>query len=295
MKIALLATALVLFTAHQESPTKSFTEPYLGIQFNYPKTWTIEKTTTPTLSGNKVNPKRKPKIDKTRTLFLLPIDNSVNKAELEVVRTEYHASVDLWQTIQIRESEINKTQVVRQWEQDILGVPMLFSRVDSPNGRTAIVGLFYTRTSFKLLFRLTAPSTEIDKVTFEFNKMLETLKYIDGSLPKEDDPSVTLDPIGKKPQPVVPVARVIDAPSTGPKVPLKAPVTANVVVSTKPVMVRLPEGWTAENMKDNALDIKESTLSVPMHVQVFSVLDSDPAPTALIKLSAKCPGRDKSM
>jgi hypothetical protein len=290
MKFALFATALTLIAVQQDATTKTFTEPYLGIQFNYPKSWSIEKTTTPTIAVSPTKSKRKPKLDKTRSLFSIPIEDSINKAELEVVRTEYHASIDLWQTIQLRESDLDKTQVVRQWEQDILGVPMLFSRVDSSaHGAqtTAIVGLFYTRTSLKLLLRLTAPSSEIDKVTYEFNKMLETLRYVDGSLPKEDDPSINLEPVTKKLQPVLPTPKVIDAPSVGPKVPLKAPITADITVSTHNVMLRFPEGWSVKNTKDNTVDLVSANVSVPLHLQGFSTLDSDPPTTALLKLSAK--------
>ena len=87
MNTALLAAVLTLLSPVQESSTKTFTEPYLGIQFNYPKAWTIEKTTQPTLNVRKVNSKKKPKNDVTRTLFEVPIPNSMNHGELEVVRT----------------------------------------------------------------------------------------------------------------------------------------------------------------------------------------------------------------
>ncbi len=290
MNFALLASTIALFTTQQDVPTKTFTEPYLGMQFTYPTTWVMEKTTTPTLTGSKKPSKRKPKVDKSRTLFLIPIENSLNKAELEVVRTEYHASIDLWQTIQLRESELDKTQIVRQWEQDILGVPMLFSRIDlgqKGGGNSAIVGLFYTRSSFKLLLRLTAPTSEIDKVTYQFNKMLETLRYTDGKLPQEDDPSIDLDPVGKKLVPVAPTPRIIDAPTKGPKVLFKAPVTADLVVSTRKITLRLPQSWVPEQAKDNVVDLKEASLTAPLHLQVFSSLDSDLAPTALLKLAAK--------
>ncbi|MDR3692410.1 MAG: hypothetical protein P4L46_23710 [Fimbriimonas sp.] len=290
MKLALLATAVALMIGQQDSTTKTFTEQYLGIQFNYPKTWTIEKTTKPTLTTAPSKSKRKPRIDKSTTLFSIPIANSMQKAELEVVRTEYHASIDLWQTIQLRESELNRTQVVRQWEQDILGVPMLFCRIDSTTRGTqltSIVGLFYTRTSLKLLLRMTAPSSQIDSVQYEFNKMLETLRYVDGTLPQEDDPSINLEPVAKKLQPVMATPKVIDAPPTGPKVPIKAPVATDLVVSTHKVVLRLPEGWSVANANGNTIELHSADVGSPVRLQAFSTLDSDPAGAALEKLAAK--------
>ena len=275
MIIALFFVAVARFTPLQDVPTAVFTEPFCGFQFNYPKTWSVVKSN-----------KRK---DRDRTTLVIPIEGTEDKAELDVDRTDFHASTDLWQTIQLRANEQLHRQVVRQWTQEVLGVSMLFSRIDyTERGvqKSAVVGLFYTRTSEKLMLRLTSPTEDFDKVFYTFGKMLETLRQTDGKLPEEDNPNIELAPVSKKPELAPIMAHAIDASSKNNKTVVKAPVTVDIVVSTRKVTFRVPEGWTAENVKGNEFDLKQENLTVPLHLQFFSVLDSAPPMQALTKLSA---------
>jgi len=274
MKIALLLAAVCSLSFQQDVPMATFTEPFVGFQFNYPKAWTITKT------------KRK---ENWRSVFAIPLEGTSETAQLEVDRTEFHSSTDLWQTIQVRANEQLHRQVVRQWSQEVLGVSMLFSRIDYTDHGTptsAVLGLFYTRTNEKLLLRLTSPTTSFDKVYSDFNRVLETLRQTDGKLPEEDDPNVELV-VDKKLEKAPVEPHALSSTTTGKKTKVKAPpVTVDIVVSLKKVMLRMPLGWTAEKIKGNTLDLREATLSAPLHVQLFSILDSDPAMAALTKLSA---------
>lgn len=45
-----------------------------------------------------------------------------------------------------------------------------------------------------------------------------------------------------------------------------------------------------DKVKGNSFDIQEPGLSAPVHLEAFSLLDSDPGPQALIKLSASVLG-----
>jgi len=275
MKIALLLAAVGCLYAQQDVPTATFTEPFVGFQFTYPKTWKIIKSTK--------------KKDSARTTFSIPIEGSADNAALDIDRTEYHASIDLWQTIQLRANEQLHRTVVRQWSQEVLGVSMLFSRIDYTDHGTAmsaVAGLYYTRTSQKLFLRLTSPSTDFDKVFFDFSHVLETLKQLDGQLPQEDDPTIDLAPAPKKPE-LAPVSfHAIETDASKNKKQIKAPIMVGLVVSTKKLDLRVPAGWTATTVRGNRLDLQEPTLSQPIHLESFSLLDSDPAMTALTKLSA---------
>ena len=276
MIIALLFAAVTGISKHQDVPTAVFTEPFVGMQFNYPKTWSVVKSK-----------KRK---DRDRTTLVIPIEGTSDTAELDVDRTDFHASIDLWQTIQLRANEQLHRKVVRQWSQEVLGVSMLFSRIDYTergNQKSAVVGLFYTRTSEKLMLRLTSPTEDFDKVFYTFGKLLETLRQTDGKLPEEDNPSIDLAPASGKPElaPVTP--HTIDATSKTKKAPYKAPIPVDVIVSTRKVTLRIPEGWSAENVKDNELDLKQANLTAPLHLQFYSTLDSLPPMQGLTKFSAK--------
>jgi hypothetical protein len=166
---------------------------------------------------------------------------------------------------------------------------MLFSRIDYTergNAMTSMVGLFYTRTNEKLLLRLTSPSGDFDKVNIDFGRLLETLRQTDGKLPQEDNPNVDLTDITKKPEPAPIRPHSLDAAPKVTKALFKAPVTIEAVVSTRKVVLRVPEGWKAESIKDNAFDLKSPELPGSIHVQLFSTLDSDAPTVALIKLCA---------
>jgi len=275
MKIALLFAVVSLLSGHQDVPTTTFTEPFVGFQFKYPKTWTIVKSTK--------------KKDSARSTFSIPVDGSSSKAELDVDRTEFHASADLWQTIQLRANEQLHRQVVRQWSQEVLGVSMLFTRIDYTDQGTpmsAVSALYFTRTSQKMLLRLSSRTSDFDKVFFELSHILETLKQIDGNLPEEDDPTKELASAPKKPELAPTSFHAIDSPARHKKPELKAPVTVEVVVSTKKMIVRLPLEWVGDHVKDNTLEVSAPTLNKNLHFELFSLLDSEPGLTALTKLSA---------
>ena len=277
MMLALIFAAVTRLSAPQDAPTAVFTEPYVGMQFNYPKTWKVVKTG-----------KRK---DRDRTTLIIPIEGSGDTAELDIDRTDFHASIDLWQTIQLRANEQLHRDVVRQWTQEVLGVSMLFSRIDyTDHSRpmSAVVGLFYTQTSEKLMLRLTSPTADFDKAFYNFGKVLETLRQVDGKLPVEDNPNVDLAPASKKPELAPLSPHAIDAKTkSNQKQSFKAPVSIDVVVSTRKLAVRVPLEWESDKLNGNEFDLKVAGLSAPVHVQCFSVLDSDAPMIALTKLSAQ--------
>jgi hypothetical protein len=275
MKTALLLAAIGSLCLYQDVPTATFIEPFVGFQFNYPRTWTIVKSN-----------KRK---DRDRTSFSIPVEGSSSKAELDVDRTDYHASIDLWQTIQLRANEQLHRQVVRQWTQEVLGVSMLFSRIDYTDhdvAMSAVAGLYYTKTSQKMFLRLTSRTADFDKVFYEFGRVLETLRQLDGKLPEEDDPTKDLAPAPRKPELADLGPHAIETAKAHKTKETKAPVAVDIVVSTRKVTMHIPEGWAASNVKGNTADLSETSLSHSLHVEGFSLLDSDPAPAALVKLAA---------
>jgi hypothetical protein len=275
MKIALLLAAVASLSFAQDVPTATFTEPFAGFQFTYPKTWTLAKATK--------------KKDSWHTIFSIPIEGSDTKGELDVDRTEYHASIDLWQTIQLRANEQLHREVVRQWTQEVLGVSMLFSRIDyTEQGvpMTSVSGLYFTKTNQKLFLRLTSRASDFDKLFYEFGKVLETLRQLDGKLPEEDDPTKELAPAPKKPELADISFHAIESAKTAKTAYFKAPTTADIVVSTRKIVFRMPTGWAPDKVKGNTLELTEPTLSSRLHVEFFSLLDSDPAQVALTKLAA---------
>lgn len=269
MKTILLAAVVALMPQGQETAT--FSDPYLGLSFTYPKSWTLAKKL------------------KDGYRYTAPIEGSASTAEIEIIRSPYHADKDLWQTIQARANETMHRETVRQWEQDVIQVPMLFTQTnftDKENAKTTLSGLYYTRTPLKMLVRLTAPAGDFEKVRYQFQTSLESLHTIDGSQPKEDDITVKFTPT-KKPEPLPPKPTVISAAGHVDAKLFKGPVDVPLTVSTKPVILHLPQDWTASEVTDGKFTVTHAKLSAPITIEVRSILDSEPATTALLKRSAE--------
>jgi len=265
MKTLILAAIVALMPQGQETTTLS--DPYVGIAFNYPKKLTLIKKT------------------KELMRYSVPIDGSSATAELEIIRSPYHADKDLWQTIQLRANETLKREVVRQWEQDIIQVPMLFTQVnwtDKGTPKTTLSGLFYTQTAQKLLVRLTASAIDFPTANSEFLTSLESLHTLDGTQPKEDDINVKFD-VTKKPEPAPVKPTIISTGGQTNGKLFKGPVDVSLTISTKSVVMHLPEGWSASDVADGKLKLKHAKLSSPILVEVRSILDSEAASTALNK------------
>jgi hypothetical protein len=271
MKLALFASIVCLLVPIQEPERITFTEPYIGIQFSHPADWKVTKKA------------------KDRTYLSVPVPGSSEPAELQIVHTQYHADKDLFQTVQLRINEQLKREVVRQWEQDVLGVPILFTRINYNQGgvaRTTLTGLYYTRTPLKMLVRLDSREADYDNVAYVLMQALETLKMADGSTPRPDDPAVTLETVPIKAPPIVAPPRVIDGGKTETAV-VKPGGSAAITVSERPLKLLFAEGWVADKVEGNNLTLTHPELSRPINVQVFTTLDSEPSRTALYKASSK--------
>jgi hypothetical protein len=265
-------------------PTQEYTDPRLGLSFSHPTTWILETANNaPAPKGGKKVKRLKSDADTVH--FRVPLVGAVDDADLLIMRAQYSGTQDTWQKIQQDTNTDLKRTVERQWDQEILGVPMLLTRISyTENGspKTTLTGLLYNDSESKLLFRLTGPTGDFDKAQFQFTEAMQTLRTTTNALPKVQDP----DHPGEK----VPIIdrgakHPIFSPPPPPK-PILAPVAVPLVVSTKQVILRLPRGWAATNINGSTLDLKSSELSYPVRVQLFSVLDSDPPGVALSKASA---------
>ncbi|AIE87040.1 hypothetical protein [Fimbriimonas ginsengisoli] len=268
MMIPLLAAVFAL-APQGTAANATYTDDYLGLAFNIPPGWSLVRKT------------------KDMTRYSLPIEGSSTPAELEIIRAPFHSSKEIWQTIQLRTNETLHREIVRQWEQDVIQVPILFTQInwsDKGTAKTTLTGLYFTRTPLKMLVRLTSPPADFDKVRYEFQTALETLHTTNGTQPVEDDENIKFD-VTKKIQPAPPKAKVIDSGKRNAKL-VKPKVAVPLTVSTKSVTLRIPDGWSATDISDGKLTLHHAKLSAPITVEVRSVLDSEKAGTALLKQAA---------
>jgi hypothetical protein len=253
--------------ARQKDAT-TFSDPYLGLQFNHPASWIVRRKT------------------KDMTRYTIPIAGSSEKADLQIFRAIFHNTKDVWQTLQLRSNETMKRKVDRQWEQVVINVPMLctqLSFIDHGVPVTTLTGLYYTKTPMKMLVRLTAPTSDFDKVKYEFDQSLQSLQTTNQSTPEEDDPNVKF--ADTKPQLAPPKPDIVSVEAPSPPKLLKDLVGVKLIVSTKPVTLKVPHGWSS-SVKDNEVTLGSSKLSGKLVVTVHYSLDSERPAAALVHASA---------
>lgn len=246
---------------------QTFTDPYLGLTFTHPKTWVLK-------------PKAKRDVGVS---FLIPSPNGASKSTLDVIRTSFQSAPELWQTVQRQANEQLQRTITRQWEQEVLGVPLLLTQVEfSKNGSQyqSLIGLLYAKGPQKLLFRLTANSSDYENVQYEFQTVLESLRTTDGALPKVEDGKV---PTGPTTKPTLVPRKSALKDADGVHKPQLGPVHVDLTVSTKPIRVYLPLAWNCEVSDNRVLNLTKKGLVGTLQVKIFTTLDSDTPNAALTK------------
>ena len=261
--------AAIFLSILVQDPTSTYTDGDLNVAFEYPKTWSITKR------------------DKRLTEWKVPIDGSTDTGTLQLVRATYRGEPDLWQTIQLRSAEIAKRRVVRQWSQDIIGTPLLCTQLEyelQGIPTTELSALYYRAGAKKMLVRLVTPTSAFDNTKYRLQQVLESLRTIDGSAPKAEDPTQPLPVVGPKPDPVRPI-KVLST-TDKPKFSLGKQSLA-LRVSERDITLRYPESWTAEAAPSGEIKLSAPGLSEPAILRVYSLLDSAAPDQAIIGLTSK--------
>lgn len=165
--------ATVLLALSQE--TKTFRDKDLGLIFQYPANWEVKK-------------------EKYSTNFeFTAADGSTS--QIQVFKTQFRQEKATWQQLQREVSEQMRRRVTRQWEEQILGVPLLLTTIEYSDGeaqRSTFVGLLYTATQEKLNFRVNSTAGTAQQAEDAWRGALMTLRTISGELPVPEDPTKPL-------------------------------------------------------------------------------------------------------
>ena len=243
--------------------TQTYTDPTLGLSFVYPSTWTPLAAEPP--KGKKpVKPEDQP------VRFSIPTGAGNAPAELTIVRASFSGPPETWQQIQADSNRNLKREVDRQWQQEILGVPLLLTRISyNQDGvaQTTLTGLLYNAAAYKLLIRLTGPSANFDAAQFEFTQAMETLRTTNDTLPTTQEPD---KPIAPPPGPPTPDSKhtLFKKPTANPKI---SPVTLAVVVGDRKMILRVPLGWTLEKLEGDTATLRNPALTNPVSVKLYAV------------------------
>lgn len=267
--------SLFVFATAARAQDQSILEmPDLGLAITHPKTWQINT------------------VKKTQDLkVLIPIEGSSQKAVLELYNVSFNSEKDVWQLGQKAINDRMKRELMRQWEEEFLGVPMLLTKVsfvDKSGPQILLTGLIYSRTNKKLMFRLAASPDDYDKAEFAWRETMNTIRT--GRPLKPEDPT-------QKPDPKDPVKTQLPAPaivkpnSLDPEVKItKPPVAIAATVSGRKVELRIPGEWAGKVEEDGTVTLTNPDITGGVKVVLASGLDSDPAPRALLKSSSKTLG-----
>ena len=276
----LLALTLLLMAGQQDptSPTETtFTDAALGLSFTHPTTWTTVATPIveePKGKGNRFKlpfgKKKEPPKGPPEGMVTFAIPGGPGKAptELTIVRASFSDAPEKWQQIQSDANRNMQRTVDRQWQQEILGVPLLLTKFAYTEGgtpKTGLTGLLYNAAPYKLLFRLVGPSEGFDGAQYQFTQSMQTLRTTTEDLPTAQEPGKPIAP----PDVAGPDAKhPLFAPSkVDPKV---APLALRLPLGERKMNLRVPEGWTLEKVQEDGAILRHPDVKEPVTVRLFA-------------------------
>ncbi len=248
-----------------------FTAQGTGFAFLRPKVWKMEKTKReqslfiPTTKGHP-----------DAVMHFFPIAYRLPSADFQ--QTQVVAAPDL------------KRSIERQWQEDIIGIPLLLTKTTGLNKQgkpdVALTGLLYSATVNKMLFRLTCNAEDFDVADAAWREAFQSLRTTDGLPVGAEDPNhkPTKAELEAKPAAPLPVTML----GSGPKHVkyTKGPVSVSAKSGGKNAVIRLPAGWVAKSQSDGSWLLTAPGETIPVNMTLASTLDSDPPKSAMFKMGA---------
>jgi hypothetical protein len=269
-----VALALASATVSSAQQTAVLEIPELGLAMNHPADWQV--TTVGKSKDIKV---------------LIPIEGSSQKAMLELYSVPFSSEREVWQLGQKAINERMKREVMRQWEEELLGAPLLLTKVnyvEKSGAQLLMIGMVYSRTPKKLMFRLSAAPDDFDKAEFIWRETMNSFRT--GQPWSPEDPTQKPDPKApprtQLPKPVVIKANSLD----GEAKLVKPPVAIEVAAAGRKLELRIPGEWAGKVQEDGSVLLTNPEVGGPVRILVASVLDSDPPQKALLTASSKTLG-----
>jgi len=262
MSIAALSLLLV---AVQDKPMATYTQPDTFFQFEYPKAWTMKKT-------------------RLGAEFKIPIPDTELQATLTVLSIENTNVKEEWQIGQANFVKQDRREMVRQWEEEIMNVPLLMTRskkaIEGQPEITWDTGMIYSDWVDKFVFHLSAPTSVFDTAEFQWRQVLETLKTTKGIKLSPFDPNAPLKGAGR-----IKISVWSRPAKEAPKNPVIGEQSLVAKAAGKDFTLRYPKGWTAVAKEDH-FAFTHPNVAGEVEVSVLSATDSPPVGRALVQASA---------
>ncbi len=274
LTLTVLAVA-ALGVAQEVAGTTPYEHLETGFSFQYPSNWKLTKK-------------------RDHVVFEYAVEGD-RMASLEVYGVVFTGEIPTWQAVQTNTAKQMKREVVRQWQEEILTVPMLMTRTQwtakGGASMTADTAMVYADTRRKLLFRLAASSEDIEKAYGPFRALLQSIKTEDGKLPKAFDPSKPQsENLRNADRPTK--LQVWKRPAQGSAAPVKGDATAETTAANIALLVRFFNPWKA-TAAETGLTFELPGGPTGLKVIAYAVNEADPAGKALIKASSRSLARLK--
>lgn len=250
MVITTLLAGIVVGLAPQDQPvqTKVVQEKKLDLQLDVPRPWNVRRTSYGQELRFKVDGQ-----DVNVRLIVAPLPPSQGLYQ-ESVRD-------------VQASQGN--MVVRQWEEEILGVPLLLTQLTVPDktdatkpATTRLMGLLYGGQKDAFSFQLETLEAAYPAAEQQWRNALLTIRTISGSLPTQAGQAPPDDPEPVRPQNEVKV-HVVRPDDGAPKEPKFGPVRV-VADESAGLFAYLPEGWSAS--EEGVLKGPNTTTTITLSV-----------------------------
>lgn len=181
-------TALLFVSLIAQATDKVvYRDSKLGLQFEYPKSWKVRR-------------------DRYSAVFEIPV-GTAQMATVQLFNAKFKGTVDDWQLVQAEINRSMKRTVDRQWQEDLLGVPLLMTKISYMEGNRptfAMVGLLYSSYEEKMHFRLSSSAETAEAAESQWRDALLTLRTITGELPGVENPNLpSVKPEPEKPTTVL--------------------------------------------------------------------------------------------
>jgi len=260
---------------------KLFQSPPHGLAMRHPDNWTFKQK-------------------KSFSEFTIPIAEGRSQARVEIFENTFRTTAADWQTLQETVAKDMKRTVERQWSEDLLGVPLLMTKVNYTEKAfemSSLTGLLFTRTNVKFQFRMVVPAGSYDEAETLWKEALLTLQTIDGNLPQPEDPEGAIKrPVGKpvkgekpekasstnaaapeKPRPTIVMHSSLNKPQKSRPGSESLPLT----VSGKEATLRFASGWTVEKQGEK-FRFSHTKVKGSILVEALTPIDSPEAERQLI-------------
>ena len=173
-------TTVLAWTILGLQATKVYEDKDLDLKFSYPQTWRLRKD---------------------RLYDILEFDMEGQLVKVQLMKTVMTYPKEHWQQVMMEVNSQSGRSVVKQWEEELLGVPLLLTRYnegEGPTARQVLSGLLYGARQEKLNFRLTSTETVAEPAQKAWFEVMLGMATISGRMPNEKPPD-SEKPVKPKP------------------------------------------------------------------------------------------------